>query len=77
MAKDLSHKNMLLKLPIISLEQPIRLDKPVVLIPEEEYKELIEDIQDLRSALRAEEEFAAEGGRTFSEYNKHRRSKKR
>jgi len=77
MTKDLFHKKMFLKLPIINLEKPFKLDQPVVVIPEEEYKELLEDIQDLRDALKAEKEYATAGGRLFSEHDKQRRSKKR
>jgi BioD-like phosphotransacetylase family protein len=76
MAKSTNHKKLYLKLPIIQIEKPYKLNKPVVMIPEEEYKELLEDIQDLRDALKAEEEYLIEGGKSFAEYEKHRRKKR-
>ncbi|OGB90512.1 hypothetical protein A2625_03070 [candidate division WOR-1 bacterium RIFCSPHIGHO2_01_FULL_53_15] len=77
MAKTLFNKKIILKLPIIDIEKPYKLVKPIVMIPEEEYREMLEDIEDLRSALKAEEEHLNEGGRLFSDYDKHRRNKKR
>jgi len=73
MSKIGLQKNYILKLPLINLEKPYKIDQPVVMIPEEEYKELLEDIQDLQDALKAEEDNRVEGGRFFSEYDKKRR----
>lgn len=70
-------KTLTLKLPVIHVEKPTKLDEPVVIIPEEEYKELLEDMEDLRDALKAEEEYLKEGGRLFSEYDNGRRRKNR
>lgn len=76
MAKTTTHKKLYVGLPIFHIEKPYKLDKPVVMIPEEEYKELLEDIQCLRDALRAEEEYVIEGGRPFAEYDRERRKKR-
>lgn len=67
------NNKIVIKLPIMDLEHPVKLSKPVVMVPEEEYKEMLEDLDDLRSALKAEEEYLAEGGRLFSDYDKQRR----
>lgn len=76
MPKTVSHKNILLKLPIIDIEKPFKLEKPVVVITEEVYLGLLEDMQDLRDALKAEEEYLIDGGKLFSEYDKARRKKR-
>ncbi|MBI5399746.1 hypothetical protein HZB07_03940 [Candidatus Saganbacteria bacterium] len=76
MAKVISDKKFIIKLPVIDIEKAYKLKKPVVVIPEEEYMALLENLQDLRSALRAEEEYLTTGGKLFSEYDKQRRVKK-
>jgi hypothetical protein len=76
MAKITSNKKMIIKLPIIDIQKAYRLEKPVVVVPEAEYRELLEDIEDLRDALNAEKDHLAEGGKLFSEYDKRRRAKK-
>lgn len=73
MTKTLSHKRFVIKLPIINLEKPYKIDKPVVMIPEEEYRELLEDIEDLRDALAAEEEYSTSGGKSFTGYDQRRK----
>jgi hypothetical protein len=70
-------KAVISKLPVLHIGKPTMLNKPVVLVSEEEYKQLLEDIEDLRDALKAEEEFSKEGGVLFTEYDKARRRKKR
>ena len=76
MTKTLSHKKFVFRLPIIHIEKPFKLDKPVVMIPEEEYRKMLEDIEDLRDALSAEEECSISGGKSFAEYDKRRKKNK-
>ncbi|MBU0574131.1 MAG: hypothetical protein ABIJ26_04400 [Candidatus Margulisiibacteriota bacterium] len=73
MSKTNIKKGITVKLPVINLETPYKLNQPVVIIPEDEYNELLEDIQDLRDALKAEEEYIVEGGKLFSDYDKKRK----
>jgi hypothetical protein len=63
--------------PTVHFEKPFRLEQPVVVIPEEEYRELLADINDLRDALKAEEDYLSTGGKLFIEYDKERRKKRR
>lgn len=69
-------KTMTMRLPVINLEKPVKLDKAVVMIPVAKYTELIDDLADLRDALKAEEEYRQEGGKPFLEYDKQRKKKR-
>lgn len=77
MAKTAITRKFSGRLSTIHVEKPFKLSQPVIVIPEEEYKEMLEDIDDLRDALKAEEEYLTTGGRLFIEYDKERKKSRR
>ena len=51
-------------------------DEKVVILSEDYFEEILEDLEDLRDALKAEKEYIAEGGKLFSDYDKERRRRR-
>ena len=75
MTKSLTGKKSNGRFFTFNIARAIKLNQPLIVIPEGEYKELMENIADLRDALKAEEHYLTSGGGLFSEYDKARRKK--